>query len=184
MAGLLAIFISADAKWLLLHTITGLTGICIAQDFTAWLKWPTLRLLSSLVLHEVTAAYQDRSHTTNAVKRRASLNKQPSVPVSGGSQYFSPGDRFLCGTDHEQRWISHLKKQRAFGVAKEKISKAFRRLSEQLTASESFLKDIESAKQQNVAPLGMKVQGIKDVLASAPMKVVFFGRTSISSSTK
>ena len=79
---------------------------------------------------------------------------------------------------------SHLKKQRAFGLAKEKISKAFRRLSEQLTAREGILKDIESAKQQNVARLGVKMQGIKDVLAGAPMKVVFFGRTCISSSTK
>ena len=44
-----------------------------------------------------------------------------------------------------------------FGLAKEKISKAFRRLSDQLTESEGFLKDIKSAKQQNVARLGVKV---------------------------
>ena len=52
-----------------------------------------------------------------------------------------------------------------FGLAKEKISKAFRRLSEQLTENEGFLKDIKNAKQQNVAQLGVKVQGIKDMLA-------------------
>ena len=73
--------------------------------------------------------------------------------------------------------------EEAFGLAKDKISKAFRRLSEQLTASEGFLKDIESAKQQNVARLGVKMQGIKDVLASDQMKVVFFGRTSNGKST-
>ena len=73
--------------------------------------------------------------------------------------------------------------EEAFGLAKEKISKAFRRLSEQLTESEGFLKDIKSSKQQNVARLGVKMQGIKDVLAGAPMKVVFFGRTSNGNST-
>ena len=65
-----------------------------------------------------------------------------------------------------------------FGLAKEKISKAFRRLSDQLTESESFLKDMKRAKQHNVARLGVKVQGIKDMLARDQMKVVFFGRTS------
>ena len=73
--------------------------------------------------------------------------------------------------------------EEAFGLAKEKISKAFRRLSEQLTESEGFLKDIKSSKQQNVARLGVKMQGIKDVLASDQMKVVFFGRTSNGKST-
>ena len=127
---------------------------------------------------DATSAFQDRSRTTTAVKRRASLNKQSSVPASGGSQYFSPGDRRLSGT--EGRWISPLKK---FGLAKEKISKAFRRLSEQLTESEGFLKNIKSAKQQNVAQLGVKVQGIKDMLERDQMKVVFFGRTSNGKST-
>ena len=127
---------------------------------------------------DATSAFRDRSRTTSAVNRRASLNKQSSVPDSGGSQYFSPGDRRFSGT--EGRWSSPLKQ---FGLAKEKISKAFGRLSEQLTKSEAFLKEIKSAKQQNVAQLGLKVKGIKDVLARDQMKVVFFGRTSNGKST-
>ena len=105
----------------------------------------------------------------------------PTAPslVHGGQEILL-GDRRLSGT--EGRWISPLKKFK-FGVAKEKISKAFRRLSEQLIESEGFLKDIKSAKQQNVAQLGVKVQGIKDMLARDQMKVVFFGRTSNGKST-
>lgn len=127
---------------------------------------------------DATSAFRERSRSTTAVKRRASLNKQSSTPASGGSQYFSPGDRRFSGA--EGRWSSPLKK---FGLAKEKISKAFRRLSEQLAESEGFLKDIKSAKQQNVAQLGLKVEGIKDILARDQMKVVFFGRTSNGKST-
>ena len=53
--------------------------------------------------------------------------------------------------------------EEAFGLAKEKISKR--------------------AKQKNVAQLGVKVQGIKDMLARDQMKVVFFGQTSNGKST-
>ena len=52
-----------------------------------------------------------------------------------------------------------------------------------MTESEGFLKDIKSAKQQNVVQLGVKVQGIKDMLKRDQMKVVFFGRTSTGKST-
>ena len=68
-------------------------------------------------------------------------------------------------------------------LAKERISKAFRRLSEQLAGSEDFLEDTKSAKQQNVAQLKPKVEGIKDMLVRDQMKVVFFGRTSNGKST-
>ncbi len=119
---------------------------------------------------DATSAFQDRSRTTTAVKRRASLNKQ-FPPLALASTFRRETGAFP--ELHEGRWISPLKK---FGLAKEKISKAFRRLSDQLTESEGFLKDIKSAKQQNVGHLGVKVQGIKDMLASDQMKVVF-GRT-------
>ena len=105
---------------------------------------------------DATSAFQERSRTTTAVKRRASLNKQSSNPASGGSQYFSPGNRRFSGT--EGRWSSPSKK---FGVAKEKFSKAFRRLSEQLAGSKDFLEDTKSAKQQNVSQLKLKVKGIR-----------------------
>ena len=127
---------------------------------------------------DATSAFRERSRTMTAVKRRASLNKQSSIPASGGSQYFSPGNRRFSGT--EGRWSSPLKK---FGLAKEKISKAFRRLSEQLAESKDFLEDTKSDKQQNVSQLKLKVEGIKDMLARDQMKVVFFGRTSNGKST-
>ena len=127
---------------------------------------------------DATSAFRDRSRTTTAAKRRTALSKQSSIPSSGGSQYYSPGDRRFSGA--EGGWNSPLKK---FGLAKEKIAKAFRRLSEQLTGSEGLLEDIKSAKQQNVAQLGLKVEGIKDMLTRDQMKVVFFGRTSNGKST-
>ena len=140
------------------------------QELTAWLKWPT-RLLSK--------TSPTRLLPSKGVHLSTSSPTAPPQLVHGG-QEISLGDRRLSGT--EGRWISPLKKFK-FGVAKEKISKAFRRLSEQLIESEGFLKDIKSAKQQNVAQLGVKVQGIKDMLARDQMKVVFFGRTSNGKST-
>ena len=141
--------------------------IVIAQELTAWLKWPTLRLLS-----KTAPARRARLPSKGAPPSTSSPASPPLVVAST-----APDGRQAPFRDWSWAKVE-LTLEEAFGLAKGKISKAFRRLSEQLTASEGFLKDIESAKQQNVAPLGVKVQGIKDMLARNQMKVVFFGRTS------
>ena len=119
----------------------------------------------------------NRSNTVSSDKKRASFHKQPSVPPHAGTQYFSPGDRRFSGG--ETAW-SPLKK---FGQAKEKISKAFRRLAEQLNESKTFLGEINSPRFDDAGQLQLKVKGIQDILVRDHMKVVFFGRTSNGKST-
>lgn len=99
------------------------------------------------------------------------------MPAQGGSQYFSPGDRRFSGG--QPTW-SPLKK---FGQAKEKISKAFRRLAEQVHESKTFLGDINSPRFEDAGQLQQKVIGIQEMLVRDHMKVVFFGRTSNGKST-
>ena len=119
----------------------------------------------------------NRSNTISSDKKRASFHKQPSLPAQGGSQYFSPGDRRFSGG--QPTW-SPLKK---FGQAKEKISKAFRRLAEQVHESKTFLGDINSPRFEDAGQLQQKVIGIQEMLVRDHMKVVFFGRTSNGKST-
>ena len=112
-------------------------------------------------------------------KKRASLNKQSSLPPSPNTQYFSPNDRRFS-SQGRGRVSSPLKE---FTKAKDKISTAFRRFDEQLQDSRDFLKKINSPEAENVSQVYQKVEGIKEVIARDHMKVVFFGRTSNGKST-
>ena len=140
----------------------------ITQELTAWLKWPTLRLLSK-----------------TAPARRLPSKGAPLSTSSPASL-----DLALVSTF-----------RRETGAFPELWGKVDLALEEVWASQREYLKSVQAsiraadrewrfpqrykeyAKQQNVARLGVKVQGIKDMLASDQMKVVFFGRTSNGKST-